>query len=356
MSVGGGPSVQGFTGAVPWPLIETLQEGADVAGCFLVLEVQRGETRSQKEYLKLRLGDRSGTIDGFVWDEVERWEPLCLPEAVIAVRGRVASFQDRLQLKVQSVEAVTPDAAAWELLLAAAPRDRRTMQQELDSLLWSVEDRALRKLLRRLVGEGGSGALYRAHPAAQRNHHAYLGGLLEHSLSVAGICSALAEHYAQQGQPLDRDLLVAGALLHDIGKLVELRAPPASGYTTEGRLLGHILVGLRMVREAAAAVPELAPERLLLLEHLIASHQGKPEWDSPREPQTLEALVLHYADDLDSKMNAAGRLIAGAGPGEWSGYDRSLGRSFYSPAVPGESAPEAARRPPDADTMDLFQS
>jgi len=348
-------SAQQFAGAFPWPLIETLQEGDEVSSCFLVLEMQRAETRSQKEYLRLRLGDRSGTIDGFVWDEVDRWEPLCPPEAVIGVRGRVASFQDRLQLKVQAVERVLPDAAAWELLLAAAPRERRTMEQELDALLWSIKDRPLRKLLRQLLDEGGTGSLYRVHPAAQRNHHAYLGGLLEHSLSVAGICSRLAEHYAAQGQPLDRDLLVAGALLHDIGKLVELRAPPASGYTTEGRLLGHILVGLRMVREAAAGVPALPAERLLLLEHLIASHQGKPEWDSPREPQTLEALVLHYADDLDSKMNSAGRLLAGVKPGEWSGYDRSLGRSFYR-----RGAEEAARQDeqpgPDADTMDLFQS
>jgi 3'-5' exoribonuclease len=348
-------TAQDFAGAFPWPLVETMKEGDEVEACFVVLEVQRAETRNQKEYLKLRLGDRSGVIDGFVWEEVERWEAHCLPEAVVGVRGRVASFQDRLQLKVSSVETVVPDAAAWELLLAAAPRERRTMEQELDALLWSVEDRPLRKLLRRLVGEGGRGALYRVHPAAQRNHHAYLGGLLEHSLSVAGICSRLAEHYAEQGQPLDRDLLVAGALLHDIGKLVELKPPPASGYTTEGRLLGHILVGLREVREAAASVPDLPAERLLLLEHLIASHQGKPEWDSPREPQTLEAMVLHYADDLDSKMNAAGRLLAGVGPGEWSGYDRSLGRSFYRSGAVEERVQGEARRNQDADTMDLFQ-
>jgi 3'-5' exoribonuclease len=355
LNAGGGSSAGGFAGAVPWPLIETLREGEDVSGCFLVLEVQRGETRGQKEYLKVRLGDRSGTIDGFVWDEVERWEPLCVPEAVVGIRGRVASFQDRLQLKVQSVETVAPDAAVWELLLATAPRDRRAMEQELDALLWSVEDRPLRKLLRRLVGDGEGGSAYRAHPAAQRNHHAYVGGLLEHSLSVAGICSRLAEHYSTQGQPLDRDLLVAGALLHDIGKLVELRPPPASGYTTEGKLLGHILVGLRMVREAAAELSDLSSERLLLLEHLIASHQGRPEWDSPRVPQTLEAMVLHYADDLDSKMNSAGRLIAGVEAGEWSAYDRGMGRSFHRPVVQGEEAPEAARRRPDADTMDLFQ-
>jgi 3'-5' exoribonuclease len=352
---GGALSAQRFAGEFPWPLIETMKEGDDVVACFVVLEVQRAETRNQKQYLKLRLGDRSGAIDGFVWEEVERWEGHCLPSAVIGVRGKVASFQDRLQLKVSSVETVLPDAPAWELLLAAAPRERAVMEKELDAFLWSIEDRPLRKLLRRLVGEGASGALYRIHPAAQRNHHAYLGGLLEHSLSVAGICSHLAEHYAEQGHPLDRDLMVAGALLHDIGKIAELRAPPASGYTTEGRLLGHILVGLRMVREAAAAIPELPSERLLLLEHLIASHQGKPEWDSPREPQILEALLLHYADDLDSKMNAAGRLLAGVEPGEWSGYDRSLGRSFYRSGAVEERVHDGTRRARDADTMDLFQ-
>ena len=117
-----------------------------------------------------------------------------------------------------------------------------------------------------------------------------------------------------------------------LGKLRELRGPPASGYTTEGRLLGHIVIGMQMVEAEAAHLADLHPDRLLLLQHLIASHQGRPEWDSPRTPQMLEALILHYADDLDAKMNAAGRLIQGVEAGEWTAYDRSLERSFYRPA------------------------
>src|SRR5690606_28940164 len=182
------------------------------------------------------------------------------------------------------------------------------------------------------LGRGSeSGRAFRVHPAAKRNHHAYLCGLLEHSLSVATACDRLAAHYAAVGVPLDRDLLVTGALLHDLGKTRELKGFPAVGYTTEGHLLGHIVIGMQIVAREAEEVPGLDPERLLLLQHLIASHQGRPEWDSPKVPQLLEALVLHYADDLDAKLNQAGALLSGVAAGSWSAYDRGLGRAFFQP-------------------------
>lgn len=330
-----------FCRVVPWPQIRQLSEGDDVVACFLVHEVRRAEAKNSKPYLRMTLGDASGTIDAFVWDEVERWEPVCLVDSVVGVRGRVASFQDRLQLKVHSVDALRVDPGDYALLLPTSPRPRDRMEAELDALVASVGDRGLRGVLRRCLGRGTElGRLYRVHPAAKRNHHGYIGGLLEHSLSVAGACDRLVEHYRAQGVELDRDLLVTGALLHDIGKVRELRPPPAAGYTTEGRLLGHIVIGIQIVTREAETVEELSDERLLLLQHLIASHQGKPEWDSPRTPQMLEGLVLHYADDLDAKMNAAGQLLSEVGAGDWSGYDRSFARSFYKPSPPSNGRAE----------------
>jgi 3'-5' exoribonuclease len=334
-----------FCRVVPWPLIRELSEGDEIAACFLVHEARRAEAKNNKPYLRMTLGDATGTIDAFVWDEVERWEPVCIAEAVVGVRGRVGSFQERLQLKVHSVEALRFDAGDLELLLPASPRPRGEMEAELDALVDSVRDGGLRKLLRRCLGRGTElGRLFRAHPAAKRNHHAYVGGLLEHSLSVAGACDRLAAHYRTQGLELDRDLLLTGALLHDIGKVRELRAPPASGYTTEGKLLGHIVMGIQIVQREAETVQELPGERLLLLQHLIASHQGRPEWDSPRTPQMIEALVLHYADDLDAKMNAARQLLSGVEAGDWSAYDRTFARSFFQPPTPqpGSAGAEAA--------------
>jgi 3'-5' exoribonuclease len=331
----------------------------DVTACYILHDARRAETKQSKPYLKLLLGDRSGTIDGFVWDDADRWEPLCVVEEVVGVRARVGSYQDRLQLRIASVEPLRAGPADLEHLLPSSPRPRDQMERELDQLIASVADRGLRKLLQRCLGRGAElGRAFRAHPAAKRNHHAYLGGLLEHSLSVATVCDRLAAHYRDSGVRLDRDLLVAGALLHDIGKLRELKGFPAPGYTTEGQLLGHIVIGIQMVGREAEGVAELASERLLLLLHLIASHQGKPEWDSPKVPQLLEGLVLHYADDLDAKLNQAGSMLAGVSSGEWSAYDRSMERAFFQPpelkaapeveAVPSEEAAELL--------IDLFRS
>lgn len=351
----GALSVREFCREVPWPLIAELSDGDEVAACFLVLESRRAEARNSKPYLRLTLGDRTGTIDAFVWEEVERWEPFCVTDTVVGVRGRVGSYQDRLQLKVQTVDRIQVEPGDYQHLLPTSPRPREVMEREIDSLVESVRDSGLRTLLERCIGrETEIGRAFRTHPAAKRNHHAYVGGLLEHSISVASSCDALAGHYAAQGVTLDRDLLVAAALLHDIGKLRELHPPPASGYTTEGRLLGHIVIGMQMVADAARDVAELNADRLLLLQHLIASHQGRPEWDSPRTPQMLEAMVLHYADDLDAKMNAAGRLVASVEDGEWTAYDRSLERAFFRPPSPDREASDAGRLPGAAPAPDAI--
>jgi 3'-5' exoribonuclease len=347
-----------FCGSAEWPLIAELVDGSEVAACYLVREKKLLETKAGKKYLKLTLADRTGQIPAMVWDDAERWDARCPPDAVVGVRARVGLYQDQLQLVVTAVEPLDPATEDFERLLPASPRARSAMERELDALVASVEDPALRALLRRCTGRGHElGRLYRSHPAAMRNHHAYLGGLLEHSLSVAGACDRLVAHYATQGLPLDRDLLMTAALLHDIGKISELMALPASGYTDAGRLLGHIVIGVQLVSDEGSRVEDLSPERLLHLQHLILSHQGKPEWDSPRVPQTVEALVLHYADDLDAKLNQVRSLLERVPAGEWSQYDRGLERSFFRPPAPpgagGEpGGPDEALELP----MDLFRA
>ncbi|CAN5767065.1 HD domain-containing protein [soil metagenome] len=319
----------------PWPLIRDLADGDDVTAVYVVLESRRSETKANKPYLKLVLGDSTGTIDGMIWDDVELWEPSCSVEAVVGVRGRISKFQDRLQLRVQSVRCVAASGEEMKLLLPASTRPMIEMECELRKLIQSVDDHSLQALLNRFLGaDTALGNAFRSHPAAKRNHHAYLSGLLEHSLSVAGLCDRLAAHYAETGVQLDRDLLVTGALLHDIGKLRELKGFPGVTYTTEGQLLGHIVIGIQMVSHEAQAVPDLPSDRLLHLQHLIASHQGRPEWDSPKVPQMLEALVLHYADDLDAKLNQAAALVAGVEEGEWTPYDRGFSRSFLRSSAP----------------------
>src|SRR5690606_36222050 len=219
-----------------------------------------------------------------------------------------------------------------------------------EALIASVRDRGLRALLRRMLDrDSETGRAFRRAPAAKRNHHAYLGGLLEHTLSVATACDLLARHY---GGEVDRDLLVAGALLHDIGKVRELVTDTGFPYSDEGRLLGHILLGLQMVEAEAAAVPELPAERRLLLLHLIASHHGRYEWQRPRRPKILEGLILHAVDDLDAKLHQVTRLRADVERG-WSEDDGNFAREFFRHRPPsGAQAATAAEEGDGAAVME----
>lgn len=333
---------RGFCGsAFPWPLVRDLADGRELTACYLVHEKQRKETKNAKPYLHLVLGDRTGTIEAKVWDDADRLDRAFDADDVVGVRGRISTYNDKLQLTVTWAEPLLIGDDDLEFFIPCSPRDRGEMGRELDVLVNSVGDPALRTLLTRCVGKGTAlGKQFRIHPAAKKNHHAYLGGLLEHSLSVAKACDRMCAHYQGQGARLDRDLLVTGALLHDIGKVRELAARRTFSYTDEGQLLGHILIGLQIVTREAE--PILRPDKLLHLQHLIASHQGRLEWASPKEPQTLEALILHAADELDAKLNPAIALLSGVGDGGWSSYDRNMGRSlFQPPAFPAASNVEA---------------
>ena len=322
-----------FCGAATWPLVADLRDdGRDVVACYLVLDKQKRETRAGKPFLTLTLGDRTGTIEAKVWDDAERLDAAVALEDVVGIRARASVYNDKLQLTITVMQPLEVGDDDLEVFLPASPRDRGQMGRELDALIATVTDLPLRTLLVRCVGKGTQmGRQFRLHPAAKRNHHAYLGGLLEHSLSVARSADRLCAHYREQGAELDRDLLVTAALLHDIGKVRELAARRSFVYTDEGQLLGHILIGLQMVTDEAKQIPGLRPDRLLHLQHLIASHQGRLEWASPKVPMTLEGLILHMADDLDARMNPGMRALAELEPGAWTGYDKHLDRALYRP-------------------------
>ncbi|HEX7090431.1 MAG TPA: HD domain-containing protein [Longimicrobiales bacterium] len=337
----------------PWPPVGELREGARVAGCYYVESRELRRTRQDKPYLRLRLCDRSGALEGRVWDDADRIHALVPPGSFVGVRGRVEVFNGEPQLNLDEVTPVSVAPEELDLFLPRSPRPPEEMERELAALIASVRDPGLGALLRRMLDRRSEiGRAFRRAPAAKRNHHAYLGGLLEHTLSVATACDLLARHY---GPSIDRDLLVAGALLHDVGKVREIVAGTGFTFSDEGRLLGHILLGLEMVQAEAAAVKELSRDRLLLLLHLIASHQGRYEWQSPRRPKILEGLILHYVDDLDAKLNQAERLVSDIEQG-WSAYDPSFGREFFRHRVAGqEEVPRGtASAAPDADTLDLF--
>ncbi|MEX1184016.1 MAG: HD domain-containing protein [Gemmatimonadota bacterium] len=358
----------------PWPPTLSLADGDEVVACYSVQQISTGRTRSDASFLKLQLADCYGSIPARMWEGVDAVADALRAGVYIGVRGRIERYQEERQLRVDELAVLRVELDDLVLFLPRSGRPIEHMEAELTRLIRSVRDPGLRRLLDALLAsESETGHAFRLAPAAKQNHHAYLGGLIEHTLSVAIVCDTLAAHY---DAGMDRDLLIAGALLHDIGKVREIGARAGFPYTDEGKLLGHILIGLQMVAEAAAAVAELPSSRLLLLQHLIASHQGRYEWHSPREPRLLEAVLLHYADDLDAKLNQATALV-NAVPIGWSAYDRGFGRDFLrhigdleaeeatgsSDATAAERAverptpqqPRADPKPPDLATPDLFR-
>lgn len=333
----------------PWPPTRSLSDGAGVRACFVVVELQVARTRNDQPYLRLTLSDRFGPVEARVWNRAEELLPTLHPGCYVGVQGRIEFFNGQLQLCVDGLQPIRVEPDDLALFLPRSARPQAAMEHDLERVLETIADPALQSLLQACIGpDGAAGPGFRIAPAAKHNHHAYLGGLLEHTLSVAGLCDRLAVHY---GPGIDRDLLLTAALLHDVGKVREIGTGAGFAYTDEGKLLGHILLGLEIVTAAARRVPALDPGRLLLLQHLIAAHQGRYEWQSPREPATLEALILHYADDLDAKLQQVRELIA-SGDGAWTAYDRSFRREFLRPAPvaapPAPGAPDAEE--PSADS------
>jgi len=332
----------------PWPATRSLPDGAAVRACFCLVDFQLARTRSDQPFLRLTLTDRHGTVDGRVWENAEAAAAGLRAGSYVGVEGRIEYFNGQPQVYVEQLEELRIQLEDLPLFLPRSARPQDEMEAELQALIASVQEPGLRSLLDACLGpDSETGPGFRLAPAAKYNHHAYLGGLLEHTLSVAAVCAHLAEHY---GPEVDRDLLVSAALLHDIGKVREIGARVGFPYTDEGKLLGHILLGLELVSGAARRLgaPEGGP--LLLLQHLIAAHQGRYEWQSPREPATLEALILHYADDLDAKLQQVRELMNHAA-GPWTAYDRSFRREFLRHVHPPETSAATSSDPaPPAET------
>jgi 3'-5' exoribonuclease len=340
---------------VPWPPAATLEAGDRIVACFSVAAAAGARTKHDKPYLRLQLSDLHGTVEGRVWDDAERLAAVAQPGVYVGVRGRVEVFQGQRQVVVEQLERVQVDPDDLGLFLPRCPRDSDELESALTDLMNSVKEEPLRKLLRHLLGaKTETGRWFRQAPAAKKNHHAYVAGLLEHTVSVTRLCAVMAEHY---GSVVDRDLLVTGALLHDVGKVQEIAIEAGFPYTTAGRLLGHILLGLEMVHEAGRRL-DVPDNRLRLVEHLIAAHQGRYEWQSPREPRTLEALILHHADDTDAKVQQAIDLVRASDQG-WTDYSRAFGREFFKhydgpPPDPRGAPPADPTGRPDPDTLSLF--
>lgn len=287
-------------------------------GFLVVVERQRRLTKKGDPFLSLKLADAGASIDAVLFSDHSAFAVISDPDVTfVAVRGNLErSPKYGLQLSIADIRPVREDDRELgfdeDLLIPSTPYDTDAMWEELEGLAGEVSHEALRETVLKILGENAEAA--RKWPAAQRVHQAYLGGWLEHTLFVARD----AQYYAEKYPELDADLLLAGAVLHDVGKLKELNGGPTYDYTDEGRLVGHVVLGAQMVRDAARET-ELDEKRLLLLEHLILAHHGEREFGAATLPKTREAVVLHHIDNIDAKLGIFRRRLAeDPAPGDWT--------------------------------------
>src|SRR5713226_7780911 len=292
---------------------------------FLVHEKEIRNTREGKPYLRLELGDRSGTIEARMWDQFETAAKDVNRDDFVKVHARVEIYRNKPQLSLQQLRRAKPEEVDLADFLPHTSADVEKLYAQLSESAGSIANPWLKKLVNGIISDPGIAAKYKRAPAAKVMHHAYLGGLLEHVIGLCGLAKQIAAHYPE----LDFDLLLTAAILHDVGKLDELCYERAIAYTVEGQLLGHIMMEFETVSKAMDALEGFPANLKTVVQHLLISHHGQYEFGSPKLPMIREAMAFHYMDDLDSKLAAARAALAlDSGGPEWSTYSGALGRKF----------------------------
>ena len=276
-----------------------------ITSFFLVCEKELRSTREGKPFLRLELSDRSGTIEARLWDNAEGLAALFDRDDIIKVQARVENYKNRLQLAVEKVRRAEAAEVDLSDYFPHTAEDIEQLYGRLREHVAAIKNPWLSRLVSGVVEDPAISPRLKRAPAAKMMHHAFLGGLLEHIVGLCGLCRLAAQHYPE----LDLDLLLTGAILHDIGKLDELCYERAIHYTNDGQLLGHIILGLEQVTGRMNGIEGFPPDYKTLVKHLLISHHGQYEFGSPKLPMFREALVLHYLDDLDSKMGAARAVL-----------------------------------------------
>lgn len=317
--------------------ITSLKEGDTVDAVFALRAKEMRAARTGEAYLAVELCDRTGTIGAIMFRPGR--EAAVLPVGgAVHVRGTVTSFRGVLRVAIDRVRPAK-DFDPGELM-PSGTRDPKELLAELRRVVASVKTAPLKAVLLKVFGDAELMREFKLCPASQDRHHAYLGGLLEHTVGVAALCRQLADTYPHA----DRDLLVSAALLHDIGKVDELDYGTGIGYTDDGRLIGHVMLGERRVRAAIEALGEAVPQEVARsLSHVMLSHHGELEWGSPKRPSTLEALMLHHADNLDAKISGfiAATVSAGLLEEPWTDAGNLFRRPLWAPRAVEDDRPRA---------------
>jgi len=324
--------------------VTDIKERNPVDTLFLVRGKTLAMAKNGKPYMTLKLADKSGEIEARVWDRVDEFDRLFAQDDFIRVQGKGNVYLGKMQLVVQNISPVQEEDVDLADFLPVAPRPVAEMLDELRQKCHGVQNPHLRALMFLFLDDTAFMADFSRAPAGKTMHHAYLGGLLEHSLSLSNLVDDICGHYPQ----LNRDLLVCAALLHDAGKVEELRYRRSFDYTDAGKLLGHIVLGVELVDARLRQLPDFPPMLAIELKHLLLSHHGQYDYGSPKRPKTLEAVVLNLIDEIDSKVNGLDAFIereteAGS---NWSRYHRMYDRYFFrNSETPQEESRTASQIP-----------
>jgi 3'-5' exoribonuclease len=307
--------------------LKDIKQGDKIASTFLAAEKNMAFSLKGAPYLNVRLKDKTGELDGKVWDNAIEFDRQFKKGDVIYIEGKAASYKNAIQISIVNIKKYAGEDVEPTDYLPAAKGDIAAMFKEMLAYVEKIQTKPLQTLLQAFFHDQKTAELFQRAPAAKGFHHIYLGGLLEHSLSVVRLLDKVADHYPN----LDRDLLLAGGMLHDIGKIYEFNYDSLIEYSDEGRLIGHIVMGVEMINKKIEAIPDFPAPLALKMRHIILSHHGEFEFGSPKRPKMMEALVVHFIDDLDAKLNAFQAFITDSNnaDSDWTTYNRFFERFLY---------------------------
>ncbi|MBC85826.1 MAG: HD family phosphohydrolase [Bdellovibrionaceae bacterium] len=294
---------------------------------FLVSQKNKMTDKNGKPFMIVHLSDRSGTIHGMLWEKVDAWDKEIVEGQIFKIKGSVQTYQGKLQLVLNSAVRANSDDVDMSNFVKSIGQDPNQLLEKVNGYVSSLEDDRIKQLLQNTLSDELVKTRIVQYPAAKTIHHASIGGLIEHITSICGVMDFLATHY----KILNRDLLIFGAIYHDIGKLYELKVEGGFGYTDRGRLVGHMQIACEMVGKYSEGIDGFDDTLKDKLIHIILSHHGRLEYGSPKRPKFLEALVVAMIDDLDSKIDSiSGLMQAELGTGEsWTRYSHQYDRYFF---------------------------
>ncbi len=319
--------------------VSSLKPGEAVDDDFVLAEKNVAQKKAGGNYMTVVLSDKTGSVKGVIWDNIETYRDEPAPGAFVHVAGSVSEFRGSLQVVVKSIETRSAGEVSPTDFMPATRRDPEAMFEKLKQTSLTMSNGNLKNLLQAFWQDESFVEQFKKAPAAKHMHHAYLGGLLEHTLSLAILVDRVAEHYSG----IDRDLLLTGAILHDIGKVKEFVYDRRIEYSDEGRLVSHIVIGVEMLQEKIRTLEQFPENTAMRIKHMLVSHHGSREYGSPEPPKTLEAVMLNYLDEIDSKINGIREFMLNQDTNtDWTAFHRPLDRFFYKgpPIHPSEAADE----------------